>query len=245
MVVSFALLLAVRNGLHRELFVHLVEEMERLKRRLFLTMKKEDYRLLMKYSPDTIWTMDLSGRLTYASPSVETLTGYSLEEIRKIILEKIMTKESVRIVRDVVLRIRGGSAGEEHIETEILALEFLRKDGSRVWGETRISGILDETKRLVSILCSTRDITKRKRMENQLLRDRDELQTLLGFYRSADTRHWASNIRIIRASCSKRQFNLLVYAALCMDKIPSRESGFANIPKATAGTSLVVQCGRT
>ncbi len=58
-------------------------------------------------------------------------------------------------------------------------------------------------------------------------------------------RHWASNIRIIRASCSKRQFNLLVYAALCMDKIPSRESGFANIPKATAGTSLVVQCGRT
>ena len=57
--------------------------------------------------------------------------------------------------------------------------------------------------------------------------------------------HWASNIRIIRASCSKRQFNLLVYAALCMDKIPSRESGFANIPKATAGTSLVVQCGRT
>jgi len=151
-------------------------------------MKKEDYRLLMEYSPDTIWTMDLSGRLTYASPSVETLTGYSQEAIRKIIVEKMMTKESVRIVRDVVLRIRGVAAGEEHIETQSIELEFLRKDGSRVWGETRISGVLDETKRLVSILCSTRDITKRKRMENQLLRDRDELQTLLGFYRSADTR---------------------------------------------------------
>ena len=170
------------------LFVHLVEEMARLKRRIFLTMKKEDYRLLMEYSPDTIWTMDLSGRLTYASPSVETLTGYSQEAIRKIIVEKMMTKESVRIVRDVVLRIRGVAAGEEHIETQSIELEFLRKDGSRVWGETRISGVLDETKRLVSILCSTRDITKRKRMENQLLRDRDELQTLLGFYRSADTR---------------------------------------------------------
>ena len=53
-----------------------------------------------------------------------------------------MTKESVRIVRDVVLRIREVVAGEEHLETQSLSLEFLRKDGSRVWGETRISGMV-------------------------------------------------------------------------------------------------------
>jgi PAS domain S-box-containing protein len=150
-------------------------------------MKKDHYRLIVENSPDVIWAMDLSGQITYASPSVETLIGYSPMEAMQLDLEKVIAPESGNIVRDVVLRIRETVDGTECITPRSLALEFLKKDGSRLWGETSFRGMVDQSNRVVGIIASTRDVTEQRRLINLLLSDRGKLQTLIEFYRKTDT----------------------------------------------------------
>jgi diguanylate cyclase (GGDEF)-like protein/PAS domain S-box-containing protein len=59
----------------------------------------------------------------------------------------------------------------EHREINLsrtLQLEMIRKDGTTVWTEVKISVIRNENQQLVGILGITRDITERKRMEEKL-----------------------------------------------------------------------------
>jgi PAS domain-containing protein len=60
-----------------------------------LRESEQKCRLLAENVCDTIWMMDLNQqRLTYLSPSVKKMTGYSPEEAMKLSLKEILTPES-------------------------------------------------------------------------------------------------------------------------------------------------------
>ena len=59
-----------------------------------LRASEQRYRLLADNITDVIWTVDLDGKFTYVSPSVERLRGYSPEEVMRQI-KKIHEPDSL------------------------------------------------------------------------------------------------------------------------------------------------------
>jgi len=126
------------------------------------------YRLMADNIRDLIWTMDLKMNLTYVSPSMQTMYGYSPEEARGSRFEKLLTPDSARkvlelykIIRDLMKQKTLSGRGF----SETLVLEHIRKDGSTFWGETRVSITVDSDGLIVGMQAVTRDITERMRAE--------------------------------------------------------------------------------
>jgi PAS domain S-box-containing protein len=124
------------------------------------------YRLLADNSSDVIWTMDLEGRFTYVSPSVEKLRGFTPEEVMREPFSAALTPESLRVVEAPFAELRDRVArGLPPLPVEHLELEQPCKDGTTVWTETVASPLLDEEGRFLAILGVSRNVTARKQAE--------------------------------------------------------------------------------
>jgi PAS domain S-box-containing protein len=140
-----------------------------------LRRNEERYRLMADNIRDLIWTMDLKMNLTYVSPSMQTMYGYSPEEAQGIRFEKMLHPDSAgkvlelyKIIKDLMKQKTLSGRGF----SETLLLEHIRKDGSTFWGETRVSIAVDSDGLIVGIQAVTRDITERKRAE-ALVKDKE------------------------------------------------------------------------
>ena len=121
------------------------------------------YRRLAENAPDIIFRYDLRPRrLTFINASITTLTGYTPEDHYAdpdLVLRMIHPED--RSLAESVFR------GEARHDSA-LTLRWLRKDGTVIWVEQRQAFVLDEDGRLIAIECIARDITERRRLEEQL-----------------------------------------------------------------------------
>ncbi|MDD5220093.1 MAG: PAS domain S-box protein, partial [Candidatus Bipolaricaulis sp.] len=146
------------------------EVAERTKAERELRESEARYRLLADNSTDVIWTMNLEGRFTYMSPSVEKLRGFTPEEVMSLPFPAALTPESAAsaevLFGSIRRRIEQGlpSPEQEHFE-----LEQPCKDGSTVWTDTVISVIEDDRGRPIGLVGVSRNITARKRAEEERL----------------------------------------------------------------------------
>ena len=129
-----------------------------------LASQDKIYRLVAENVTDVIWVLDLSGRHVYFSPSVQRLTGYSLEET---VADPTvtMTKAGIRCARQAIKAQMGLERKGRRDESRPMELELIRKDGCHVWTETTWSLLRDGDDRPVGIIGAVRDITERKRAE--------------------------------------------------------------------------------
>lgn len=133
-----------------------------------LRASEERHRLLADNAKDVIWTMDLNGRFTYVSPSVEKLRGYTASEAIEQTLEQTLTPESVAKVKDAAGKTIAAVKNEQPFPDFVAELDYLRKDGSTVCAEIRTSGIYDTEGHFVGIVGVSRDITERKKSEEKI-----------------------------------------------------------------------------
>ncbi len=135
-----------------------------------LKESENKYRLLADNVNDVIFVLDMNLNYTYVSPSVKILRGYEPEEVMKQPAFETLTPSS----RDLAMRTISEVMElekSEHREIPIsrtLQLEMRRKDGTTVWTEVKFSFIRDEDQRPVGILGVTRDITERKKAEEEV-----------------------------------------------------------------------------
>ena len=116
--------------------------------------------------------MDLEGRVTYISPSVERALGYKPEEVIGTRMESYMPEsESPKIVSNFAALMKG---------MNVLGLqgEMLRKDGTHVSAELNASPIFKDGK-IVGVQGIVRDITERRKMENALRESEERHRRLL------------------------------------------------------------------
>ena len=123
------------------------------------------HRLLADNAQDVIWTMDLQGRFTYVSPSVERLRGDTPAEVMVQGVDEALTPESAALVTRELGHSLAHLARTGEFPGFRGELEQPCKDGSTVWTEVTTSGLRDNEGRVVGIIGVTRDIRDRKRAE--------------------------------------------------------------------------------
>ena len=130
-----------------------------------LRNSEERYRLLADNAGDVIWMMDPEGHLTYVSPSVEKLRGYTAAEVLQQSLEELLTPESAAIERSHLAEAAEAAQSGRPFPEFRRELEQPCKDGSTVWTEVRSSELRNSADEWVGFLGVTRDIRERKQSE--------------------------------------------------------------------------------
>jgi PAS domain S-box-containing protein len=130
-----------------------------------LQTSDEQFRLLVEGVKDyAIFMLDPAGYVATWNPGAERIKGYRAEEIVGRHFSAFYQDQDVAVgkpARGLALAEREGRFEDEGWR--------VRKDGSRFWASVLITALRDESGRLRGFAKVTRDITDRKRIEDQLL----------------------------------------------------------------------------
>ena len=192
-------------------------------------LEQQRYRLLADNVTDNIWTMDLQGRFTYLSPSIENLLGYTVDEAMAMSNLDFLTPEE-RVREQARVQAMQGSveAGQPAaFNGQISEHECIRKDGRRIWVEVSVNTLTNAQGEIVGLSGITRDITARKRAEQQvrelnatleqrvrertkaLARTSERLELILQATRDG---LWDWNLATNQATVSQSYWDILGYA---------------------------------
>ena len=132
---------------------------------------EKKYLLLAEYAADVICTLDLDMRVTYVSPSVTHLLGYSAEQALgqhwERWIDAALTSRSAGIVARDFKEIKASvnQSQEETFKSWTMDLEFICKDGSAIWTESKVSILRSPDGRPVGFIGIVRDIAERRRAQ--------------------------------------------------------------------------------
>ncbi len=146
-----------------------------------LKESEERYRLLAENVTDVIWVMDENLKFTYISPSVQRLSGFTPEESMEQGSSVHLTPASLEFANKVFEEHFMAVLASPDTEPEPLKVELedIRKDGSTGWSELNTSLLRSPEGEFAGLVGVSRDITKRKRAEEELKRHRDHLEELV------------------------------------------------------------------
>lgn len=150
------------------------------KRTKELREQEARYRFLAENATDVIWVRNMKLELTYLSPSIERLTGYTVAESINRPNSKRMTPSSVEMMTTVFMEeLAIEEKGDaDPARSRSLEIEIIRKEGTTVWCETNVSFIRDEQGKAVGVLGITRDISDRKQFEKERMRLEKQMQRI-------------------------------------------------------------------
>ena len=131
--------------------------------RQVLENNEKRFRRILTNAPDVSWTSDVDGRTVYISPKVESVLGYSKDELcqaRQLRMGRIHPGDFERVREAYESLFRKQSSFD-------VEYRFQRKDGSWIWVQDRATTIYEENGLVFAdgFLC---DITRRKQTETEL-----------------------------------------------------------------------------
>ena len=147
-----------------------------IKKRIQIEMaqreSEERYRLIAENVSDVIWLCNRELELTYISPSVIRLRGYSAAETLAQGISGMLMPGSAEQVLQLLIKNRSlvekRSPTRPRFDAQTMELEMIRKEGDSVLTETRFTLLFDKQGAFSGIMGVSRDITLRKQMEIQL-----------------------------------------------------------------------------
>ncbi len=137
------------------------------------------YRLLAENATDIIWATDADLNVTYVSPSVTRIMGYSVEEIMSGPLDRLLTPTSLAFISQTHhegLEREGRAPGS--MKERSVEVEMVRRDGTLLWLEAALNVVRDDGGRFAGFQGACRDISGRRQAEDTL-RDSEERNRML------------------------------------------------------------------
>ncbi|MHA1633178.1 MAG: PAS domain-containing sensor histidine kinase [Candidatus Thorarchaeota archaeon] len=141
------------------------------------------YQLLAENVNDVIFTADLELNLTYMSPSVKLLLGYTSDELMGVSLIELMAPESVWVAIEAIREALELEKlpGKSHVRGEAppLELHLKKKDGSLVWVEVTRTFMRNENEVPTGVLGVARNIEERKHAQETLVNSESKYRSLI------------------------------------------------------------------
>jgi len=127
------------------------------------------YRMLYENISDVIFVQDMDLIITYVSPSVKTVMGYSEKEVIGKHVKEFLTPSSYRKAIENYKEYLNTLMGDEKFAIPLMEYEYFKKDGSTIWGEMKVKFLKDENGKPIGSQGIIRDITYRKKLEERLI----------------------------------------------------------------------------
>jgi PAS domain S-box-containing protein len=134
------------------------------------------HRLVTEYAADIIWIRETDetfkiGPITFISPSVERIRGYSVEEAKTLTMEENMPPSSIKVFHKVLQeeKEREYYHKTDFNRTRTVEVELVSKDGSLKWFEITMRIIRDASGKPIHFLGISRDIHERRELQQQAL----------------------------------------------------------------------------
>ncbi|MEI6753766.1 MAG: PAS domain S-box protein [Paludibacter sp.] len=143
---------------------------ERKKAEAELLNNEQKYRRITENMSDIVWTSDMQFNMSFLSPSVEKMIGESIDShLKKSITEKF-TPESVQKILSLFAHEleKDKDPNSDKKRTIKVEVEHYRADGSTFMAEINMSILRDDSGQPIGIQGETRDISERKKAENEL-----------------------------------------------------------------------------
>ncbi|MFN6945554.1 MAG: PAS domain S-box protein [Cytophagaceae bacterium] len=151
----------------------LFEKAERHKEAEELLLKNEKlFRVLTEKGIDMKTMATVDGKITYASPSITKLLGYTVEEFLETSTFNMIHPDDIPVLSEKIqnlLKSPGGSFFNQH--------RILHKNGNWIWSEGSLTNMLHEPG-IESLVSNFRDITEKKKAEIELQKHFDELEAV-------------------------------------------------------------------
>jgi PAS domain S-box-containing protein len=166
------------KGLHCGCLVGIVwvarDNTERKQAEEALRESEERYRTILENIEDGYYEVDLEGNFTFFNDSLCTMLGYSRGELMGMNSRQYTDQENAKKLYQTFNTVF--STGEPAIAFD---WEVIRKDGTRRIGEISVSLIKDSKGKPHGFRGIARDITERRRAEEEIKRERQRFQTLI------------------------------------------------------------------
>ena len=153
-----------------------------------LRLSEARYRLLSDNARDVIWTIAPDGTITYVSPSVEQVRGYTPQEAMNQALEQHLIPDSIALNLAYFGQLLTDVAAGRQPQTFRGQMEYLCKDGSTYWCDVMATPILADDGSLVELLGVSRDISEHKRFADELKQAKEATEALNRALESANER---------------------------------------------------------
>jgi PAS domain S-box-containing protein len=188
-----------------------------------LQQQKEIFRLLVENVKDyAFFFVDSQGYVTTWNEGAERMTGYRAAEVVGRNHACFYLQSDQVMSKPAKLLAHAAAAG--YVADEGWRV---RKDGTRYWADTVISAVRDEKERLRGLALLTRDISERRRIEQELMENQARLQAILDnspapiFLKDREGRYLLVNRRF-EALCRRTQEEILGKTAA--DLFPSAQA---------------------
>ncbi len=130
-----------------------------------LRQMEQKFRTVANFAYDWVFWRLLDGRMLYVSPSCERITGYTVEQFmdNPSLFRQIMVPED-RQIWDAYRK------HPDNIKVDLREFQFriIRRDGELRWIEHAAHRVISDDNEVIGFRSSNRDITKRKKIEEEL-----------------------------------------------------------------------------
>ncbi len=128
--------------------------------------KQEFFNLVTENMNDVVWVMDKNFKLTYVSPSVQRMRGYTPDEVMSLPVEKLMSPRSYEKMKDFMAMAKQSiDEGDRELPDMKLHIEQPHKKGGFIVTELSVSPIFEDSGTFKYYLGVSRDITSLEKAE--------------------------------------------------------------------------------